>query len=535
MLNSISLKWKLAYSQLVISLVPQRTRQTNLSAKEILHEFQWYIILIGLILTSIGFIIDTLQQVSAFTWIAGKSNESRLTYIVHNQFAVLINALVIANFGILIYFLARNKIKVVHATLWYAFLVCLNNTIPYFWLTENQEAVAGYLWRDYVMFTILVFVVSTCTSGKYVYYVAVYAVLMSTVVALRSGNAFLQENIPMFLFTVAAFSFALWKKDTLLQKIVLRQREEKQKIEELSLFKEKMNYMLFHDIKVPLNSIIEQADAFSKESNSAQISLQAENVKRMLSNMIDISSSSDARLELVSTDFNLSDLLQKVAQESLYSIYKKNIAIEYQIDDFDFELLGDRDLIERALINVIENAVKYSPGNGKVSIFTAVNNEWITIRIQDQGPGIKEEEKDKIFQLFYSSDPNPDAQKSSGIGLAFCKLVAEAHGGTITYHALDDRGSEFVFNLPIAKSESVPFITDKQEAVKTYSEELRKSLKHLLPSLRQLDYYQTSEIYALLSSVNLKAGAKKNELEGLKKKALSCNPEYYSELINQLS
>jgi signal transduction histidine kinase len=442
---------------------------------------------------------------------------------------------VITVFIILVYLLARKRIKVVHATLWYAFLVCLNNTIPYFWLTENQEAVAGYLWRDYVMFTILVFVVSTCTSGKYVYYVAVYAVLMSTVVALLSGNAFLQENIPMFLFTVSAFSFALWKKDTLLQKIVIRQREEKLKIEELSLFKEKMNYMLFHDIKVPLNSIIMEADALPKKSNTAQISLQAEKVKRMLSNMIDMASSSDAQLDLHSTTFSLYELLQKVTQESLYSNNKKEISIDYQPGDIDFELFGDRDLLERALINVIENAVKYSPGKGRILIRTEIVGDWITIGIRDQGPGIKDEDKDKIFQLFYSSGPDPDAGKSSGIGLAFCRLVAEAHGGTIVLNSPEEVGSEFVFTLPIVKEKTASQSTSRSELTETYSSEIIKSLRPLVPRLSQLNYYQTSEIYSLLKSVSFKASDRKMEFEEIKKKALSCNPEYYSDLINQLS
>jgi signal transduction histidine kinase len=518
-----------------MSLVLRRTKKTNLSANEILHEFQWYIILIALIFTSISFILDSLQQLSAFTWIAGKSYETQLIFIINNQFGVLLNILIIGIFAYLIYLLARNRIKVTHATLWYALLVCLNVAIPYLWIIENVNSIHAHMWRDIVLFTTLVFVVSTCTSGKYVYYVTVFAVILSITVSLLSENPFLHENLPLIVFILAAFSFALWKKDTLLQKIVLRQREEKQKIEELSLFKEKMNYMLFHDIKVPLNSIIKQANALSKESHSAQISLQAENVKRMLSNMIDIASSSDARLELSATGFNLSELLQKVSQKSLYSIYKKNIAIEYGNNDSDFELFGDKDLIERALINVIENAVKYSPGNGKISILTAVKNDWLTIRIQDQGPGIKEEEKDKIFLLFYTSDQNPNAKKSSGIGLAFCKLVAEAHGGTIVLISPEDGGSEFVFKLPIVKLKAASFTKVDREASKKYSEELRKSLSHLLPGLRQLDYFQTSEIYSLLSSVSFKASARKDEWEEIKKKALSCNPENYSDLINQLS
>lgn len=529
------MKGNYTYSYIIDRLVLRRIRKPVPSSNEILHEFQRYLILLAILLTSISFILDSLQQLSAFNWIAGKNNETYLIYIVNKHFGVLLNILIIGIFVYLIYLLSRNRIKVRLATLWYAVLVCLNIAIPYFWLIQNLNAIQGYLWRDMTLFTAMLFVVSTCTSGKYVFYVTLYAVVLCIAVALFSENPFLRENIPLMVFILVAFSFALWKKDILLQKIVKRQSEEKQKIEELSLFKEKMNYMLFHDIKAPLNSIIRQANTLSKDTYAPQISLQAERVKRMLSNMIDIASSSDARLELSTTRFHLSELLQKIAKVSLYNINTRNIAIEYQNDDLDFELFGDRDLIERTLINVIENAVKYSPDDGKVVILATVRNEWITIRIKDQGPGIKEEEKDKIFHLFYSSDPSPDAKKSSGIGLAFCKLVAEAHGGTIRVHSPEAGGSEFIFKLPIVKVETASDPTTGKEVNGKFSLETRNSLSYLLQDLKQLNYYQTSEIYSLLNSLNLKADVRNDELEEIMKKALSCNPDKYSDLITQLS
>jgi signal transduction histidine kinase len=519
-----------------MSVAQSQTKDSKFSAEEILHEFQWFIIMVALIFTSIGFLIDTLQLLKAFKWIAPvTSDESRLFYIVYNNYAVLISMAVIGGFGYLLYLVLKRKIKVVNATLWYALLVCLNTTVPYLWITQNQEAVAGYLWRDYVMFTILVFVVSTCTRGRYVYYVALYAVLLSVLISLLSDHVFLRENIPMFLFTIAGFAYCLWKKDTLLQKIVSKQSEEKKKIEELSLFKEKMNFMLFHDIKVPLNSIIKQTNSSFKESSAPLIGLQAEKAKRMLSNMIDIASSTDARLELSSTGFKLSGLLAKVSQDSLYNIHEKSISIAVDFEGIDCELFADRDLIERALINVVDNAVKYSPGNGQITILAKLINDWVTILIRDQGPGIKEIEREKIFQLFYAAEQPEGVEKSSGIGLAFCKLVVEAHGGTIHIHSPEGGGSEFIISLPIVASEAEASGNSEEDVRKTYSEELKMSLKHILPELRNLKYYQTSEIYSLLSSLDSLATMNNNEIEEIKAKALSCNPIYYSELIQRFS
>jgi K+-sensing histidine kinase KdpD len=251
--------------------------------------------------------------------------------------------------------------------------------------------------------------------------------------------------------------------------------------------------------------------------------------------MLDIASSNDARLEVSLTGFKLSELLEKVTQKTLYSIYNKDIIIEYTSGNYDFELFGDRDLIERALINVVDNAVKYSPVNGKISIISLSENNKLTIRILDQGPGVKEEEKNEIFKLFYSSAKQPNIQKSSGIGLAFCKMVVEAHNGTIRLNSPEDGGSEVIFTLPVVKSKTETASNNSHLVNKKYSEELRSEINNILPKLRQLNYYQTSEIYSLVSSINCNSNEKKCELEEIMTKALSCNPRFYADLIKELS
>lgn len=506
------------------------------SAKDILHDFQWYIILIAIILTSIGLLIDILQQLSAFMWIVKEVEENHLDYIVRNQYAVLLNIFVISSFIYLIIRLLKKRISIVKSTLIYATIICISTAIPYLWIIQKQEAVVGYLSRDLILFTITVFVVSTCTFGKYVYHVAIFAMIMCLIVALFSGNIFLQENIPMFLFMVAGFSFCLWKKDTLLHKIVTKQNEEKLKIKELSLFKENMNSMLFHDIKVPLNSIITLANSYSRLSNIKQIRNQAERVNRMLGNMIDIASYTETKIETKSTVFKVSELLIKVTQEAQFSAIDKEVRINHTYGMHDFNLSGDRDLIERAIINVVENAIKYSPKKSTINIIALNENDGISIRIIDEGSGIKEEEKDKIFNLFYSSGTPEEGKKSSGIGLAFCKMASEIHGGSLQVKTPDKGGSEFIFFLPCSRSEINHSIIQGNTEIQRFSEDVLNKFKPLLPQLNKLKYFHTSDIYTLLNTSDLDGNdSQYKELEELRSMALSCNYDKYTTLLNHLS
>lgn len=509
--------------------------KSRLIAKDILRDFQLFIMNYALIVTSIGFGIDVMQNLDAFNWLIENKNENAFVLLAHSTNVVVINSFLILGFLYLFYLLKRRKVGIVKVAALYSITLSIAILVPYFWQAFDQEMVAGHLSRDIILYTISLFVVSTCTFGKYVFHAGIFAAALCVSVSIISKNPFLLVNLPLYCFMMLGFSFALWKKDTLLKKIVNKQSEEKLKIEELSLFKEKMNSMLFHDIKLPINSIIKQTNSTQEQINTNQIRLQAEKVKRMLSNMLDIACSNKTRLEISKSEFRLSELLEKVCQKELYSFYNKETEFNCSYNDNDFKLLADRDLIERALINVIDNAVKYSPNYGEIKIIPEIDNQSLTLRILDLGPGVNEDEKNKIFKLFYTSSQQPNISKSSGIGLAFCKLVAEAHNGSMKFNAPKEGGSEFIFILPIVKSETNSITNISTKFKKQYSKEIRSVISRILPKLKALDYYQTSEIYALLGNISLKTLDKKNELEEIKSKALSCNQKSYSDLINQLS
>jgi signal transduction histidine kinase len=126
---------------------------------------------------------------------------------------------------------------------------------------------------------------------------------------------------------------------------------------------------------------------------------------------------------------------------------------------------ADRSRLTDVLVNLIENAVKYTPAGGKVSLAAGRRNGSIRMTVTDTGLGIPPEAGDRIFEPFYQvpGTQPPRGGSSSGLGLALAKRLVEAQGGTISYESPRGKGTRFVVELPTAKPGSGPQ-TDRKKA-----------------------------------------------------------------------
>jgi signal transduction histidine kinase len=110
----------------------------------------------------------------------------------------------------------------------------------------------------------------------------------------------------------------------------------------------------------------------------------------------------------------------------------------------------DVDMIRRVLINLMENAIKFTPNGGSIQIGAEKDGDFLRIQVVDDGPGIPEADRERIFDKFtrLKNKLNPSGL---GVGLAFCKLAVQGHGGKIWVEPVLNGGSMFSFTLPIAK------------------------------------------------------------------------------------
>jgi len=147
------------------------------------------------------------------------------------------------------------------------------------------------------------------------------------------------------------------------------------------------------------------------------------------------------------TDVNPADLARDCVDVIRSLAEGKNQPITAVIADALPLVSADYDMIRRVFINLLENAVKFTPNGGEIEVGCAARGSDVCFWVQDTGPGIPAESRDKIFEK-YSRLQMDRYPKGIGLGLAFCRLAVLAHGGKIWVESTAGTGSRFIFTLP---------------------------------------------------------------------------------------
>ena len=145
------------------------------------------------------------------------------------------------------------------------------------------------------------------------------------------------------------------------------------------------------------------------------------------------------------------ELMDEVAAEALNHVSRKSSEHIIRIGSSQELLLANIDvrLIVQVMINLVDNAIKYTPAGSVIEISMKKEGEWISVSVSDNGPGIPDEQKPHIFDMFYSgANKIADSRRSLGLGLSLCKSIVTAHGGGITVSDNQPKGAVFTFTLP---------------------------------------------------------------------------------------
>ena len=158
----------------------------------------------------------------------------------------------------------------------------------------------------------------------------------------------------------------------------------------------------------------------------------------------------------------LSLLINRAVSQVQSQAADKDIRLRMALADDVPLLYIDDDMVERVIINLLDNAIKYTPEGGMITLSTASGSNEVYVRIKDTGPGIPADAQPVIFDKF-ARVKQRNMPYGAGLGLAFCMLAVEAHGGRIWVHSEPDAGSTFTFALPIESSsaQEVPLVDTK--------------------------------------------------------------------------
>lgn len=217
-----------------------------------------------------------------------------------------------------------------------------------------------------------------------------------------------------------------------------------------------------HDLRTPLTSISGNAsnllsngplfDAKTKEQMYADIYDDAMWLINLVENLLSVSRLEQGRMNLHPT----TELIDEVVAEALRHINRKRAEYHFHVQSSDDYLLAQMDakLIVQVLINILDNAMKYTPPGSDIEIGWKQEGKFIYISVADNGPGIPDQAKPHIFDMFYSaSNQIADSRRSMGLGLALCKSIVNAHGGEIVVSDHKPHGSIFTFSVPAGEVE----------------------------------------------------------------------------------
>ena len=214
-----------------------------------------------------------------------------------------------------------------------------------------------------------------------------------------------------------------------------------------------------HDLRTPLCSISGNADMLLSNSNRldeatkhqiyTDIYDDSEWLIGVVENLLSITRLNDGRLKFKFTD----QLLDEVIAEALRHISRKHDDYKIMADCEELVLARmDVRLIIQVLVNLIDNAIKYTPAGSVICIRGTTTDGKAQISVEDNGPGIPEEMKQHIFEMFYTGKTTvADSHRSLGLGLALCHSIIEAHNRTLTLTEHEPHGCNFTFTLPLSE------------------------------------------------------------------------------------
>jgi heavy metal sensor kinase len=210
-----------------------------------------------------------------------------------------------------------------------------------------------------------------------------------------------------------------------------------------------------HELKTPLAVIKAQCDVLlqrerTKEEYAAALSKikgTSDTMKKLIDDMLSLTRLDSGSLSSSGfRDVSLSECIDRAVKFTEFMAEEKRISINKNMPE-DICIRGDQDALTEVFLNIIENAVKYSPAENTVEIIAASDGREASVEIRDHGAGIKREHLERVFDRFYRGDTSRGSQ-GTGLGLSIAKAIAEAHGGMISVKSESGKGSSFFITLP---------------------------------------------------------------------------------------
>lgn len=308
--------------------------------------------------------------------------------------------------------------------------------------------------------------------------------------------------------------------------LIVKRERKKKELEAINRFRGEMTGMIAHDLKSPLSVIMNANDSAGTKQMAAQM-------LQLINNMLDVHRFESTEVNIQKSLCSLQEIINSAKAQVQFLMDEKDVSLVIEATD-DYLIAADKNIMLRVLVNLLTNAIKYSPFNENVRISVVRNNEWVQISISDKGQGIDKENMDIIFQSFGQLNPKDSGGiGSTGLGLTFVKLALEAHGSGIEVDSKPDSGTTFSFKIPLVGTHQVDQ-EDSEVMSFEFSEKLKKMLRGKLAMLRKLNLHQVGDIEKELKSFRGHNKETDEWVDQLLNSVYAGNKEKYEMLLDEL-
>ncbi len=229
---------------------------------------------------------------------------------------------------------------------------------------------------------------------------------------------------------------------------------------ELDALRDDLAAMIYHDLRSPLGNIVSslemleslltETDRESTESVMRIAHHSINRIQRLINSLLDINRMEQNQPIGERQSTQVEALIKEALEAVAPAAEGREQTLQMNLADETPNIYIDADMVRRVLINLIENGIKYTPAKGTIEVGASHEDGWVKFWIQDNGPGIPEGDRERIFDKFIRLK-NKTRQSGLGVGLAFCKLAVQGHGGKIWVEGAPTGGSRFLFTMPVAK------------------------------------------------------------------------------------
>ncbi len=216
-----------------------------------------------------------------------------------------------------------------------------------------------------------------------------------------------------------------------------------------------------HELRTPLNAIIGFSEVLTERMFGELNEKQAEYLKdiyasgthllSLINDILDLSKIEAGRMELELTDFDLPQAIDNALTLIRERAGRRGIALHQSVEERLGEMRGDERKVKQVLLNLLSNALKFTPEGGRVAVLARVVDGMAEISVTDTGVGIAQEDQEAVFEEFRQVGASAAKQEGTGLGLALCRKFIELHGGKIWITSQVGVGSTFTFRLPVLR------------------------------------------------------------------------------------